>query len=184
MHYDRLVDWILENQEGGGNEAPKPSRAKKAATSKKGGGKAALAAKKGGGKAAPKKTSSKRKEPESEPLPGIDPDGEGVAPVDVPGVVNTLIGKIDELGKVVNSNFEELSGKVAEQTDKIEGLEEENFKLQCELYKTQGMLVHMMHWLETARILDPEEAPEGLDTESKLSALAEEVEGNEEGEDE
>lgn len=173
MHYDHLVEWILENQGEGdeGTARSKKTTNKKPATTKKtgGGGKAALSAKKGGGtkKNTPKKaTARKPAEPESEPLSGIEPDEDGV-----------VTKKIDELGKVVNTNFEELFSKV-------DAVMEENYRLQCELYKTQGLVAHMMSWLEAADILDVGEAPEGLSTEDKLNALAEEVEGNEGGEDE
>ena len=178
-HFDDLVNWIEEQQDG---ETAKPARSKasksKASKSKtsKASGKDALAAKKAGkaGKAAPKKKVTAKK----------PADDEGVVHADALAAIETVVEKIDELGQVYNTNNTELTEKIDELTAKVDAQAEEIFNLQAEMYKNQGVLVHGFSWLESEGILTPDGAPEELSTEDKLNALAAECEGNEEGNEE
>ena len=164
MHADDLIEWILDNQDGGGGAKKAPAKkapAKKATGAK---GKDKIAARRG--KAAPKKAAKPEPEPD-EPEDTAEVNGDFSEVVEA---VTEVASKIDELGEVVNTNF---SSTIDDVTD-----------LRAEVYKTQGLVCHLIAWLENEEILTADNAPDGLGGQEKLESLEEETQGNDNGGDE
>jgi hypothetical protein len=158
MEFDDMVNWIDENQGGGGNS--KPKAAPKAA---KGGAK--KAAPKGGTKKAPPKAPPKGRskaaaKDEPEDSPGLIGD-------EILAKVTALDEKIDTVGEVMDQN--------------LNAITEDMNELRADVYKVLELLKHMGNWMEADQILTPDNAPDSLGFPEKEAEIDEACSGNEEG---
>jgi hypothetical protein len=158
MEFDDMVNWIDENQGGGGgNSKPKAAA--------KGGGKKAppKAAPKGSSKKAPPKAPPKAKAKDDDG----DEGGTQLVGDEILAKVNAIDEKIDTVGEVMDQN--------------LNAITEDMNELRADVYKVLELLKHLGLWMEADQILTPDNAPESLGFPEKEAEIDAECAGNEDG---
>lgn len=155
MEFDDMVDWIMEQQEGGGKKAPAKKAASKKAASKK---------------QTSKKPPARKPRAKAEETP-TDTEGE-VSGNDLVNVLLEKIAALEEKVDTIGELFDKSSAESSEATN----------ELRADVYGISRRQRHMHSWMVAEGILNPSEAPEGLDFETLEEAIEEECAGNGEGE--